>query len=65
MTITSTLLKACLIAALHSSSGDSSAHPVIKLVATNLIANGRVIEGSHLLCLIGKTQDACRYLAKR
>ncbi|CAG2111089.1 unnamed protein product [Medioppia subpectinata] len=53
-------LKACLITSLQSN--DSSAHPVIKLVATNLIANGRVGDGSQLLCLIGKTQDACRYL---
>ena len=55
-------LKACLIAALQSNSEDSSAHPVVKLVATNMIASGRVGEGSQLLCLIGKTQDACRYL---
>ncbi|CAG2173654.1 unnamed protein product, partial [Oppiella nova] len=53
-------LKACLIASLQSN--DSAAHPVIKLVATNLIANGKVGDGSQLLCLIGKTQDACRYL---
>ncbi len=55
-------LKACLIASLQSRSEDSAAYPVVKLVATNLIANGMIDEGSQLLCLIGKAQDACRYL---
>jgi hypothetical protein len=34
----------------------------MKLVATNLIANGRLAEGVQLLCLIDKGLDACRYL---
>jgi WD40 repeat protein len=55
-------LKACLIASLQSRREDSTAYPVVKLVATNLIANGMIDEGSQLLCLIGKAQDACRYL---
>ena len=55
-------LRACLVAALHSEEHNSSAQPVVKLVATNLIANGRVAEGSQLLCLINKTQDASRYM---
>lgn len=55
-------LRACLVAALHSEGHNSTAQPVVKLVATNLIANGKVDEGSQLLCLINKAQDACRYL---
>lgn len=63
-------LKACLIAALnsarsdvtHSDSDDTSPQPVVKLVATSLIASGMVEEGVQLLYLIGKVQDACRYL---
>lgn len=34
----------------------------LKLVATNFIANGSIDEGVGLLCLSGKTSDACRYL---
>lgn len=34
----------------------------MKLIATNLIAHGKVDEGVQLLCLIGKSLDACRYL---
>ena len=34
----------------------------MKLVATNLIASGRLAEGVQLLCLIDKGLDACRYL---
>lgn len=36
--------------------------PVIKLVATNLIANGHIGEGAELLNFISKTADSCRYL---
>lgn len=39
-----------------------AAQSTIKLVATNLIANGNISEGVQLLCLIGKGLDACRYL---
>lgn len=52
-------LRSCLIASMHSS-GDSQS--TIKLVATNLIANGKLLEGVQLLCLIDKVLDACRYL---
>lgn len=34
----------------------------MKLIATNMIANGNIDEGVQLLCLIGKSVDACRYL---
>ena len=34
----------------------------IKLISTNLIANGKLNDGIQLLCLIGLVQDACRYL---
>ena len=33
-----------------------------KLVATNLIAEGKLWEGVQLLCLIGKVTEACQYL---
>lgn len=36
--------------------------PVVKLVATSLIANGHILEGVELLNVIGKNGDACRYL---
>lgn len=36
--------------------------PVVKLVATSLIANGHITEGAELLTIISKTSDACRYL---
>ncbi|XP_018646913.1 hypothetical protein Smp_137210 [Schistosoma mansoni] len=35
---------------------------VLKLVATNLLSNGRINDGIGLLCLIGLQADACRYL---
>ncbi|XP_064605109.1 WD repeat-containing protein 11-like [Liolophura sinensis] len=52
-------LLACLVASIRSSGASQS---TIKLVATNLIANGRLSEGVQLLCLIDKGLDACRYL---
>lgn len=52
-------LRACLVASIRSSGASQS---TIKLVATNLIANGRLSEGVQLLCLIDKGLDACRYL---
>ncbi|XP_036121101.1 WD repeat-containing protein 11 isoform X1 [Molossus molossus] len=52
-------LKACL-ATTAPSSGPSQS--TIKLVATNMIANGKLAEGVQLLCLIDKAADACRYL---
>lgn len=52
-------LRACLIATIQSSGASQS---VIKLVATNLIASGRIPEGVQLLCLIDKALDGCRYL---
>lgn len=51
--------RACLVATIQST---GAAQSTIKLVATNLIANGSVWEGVQLLCLIGKGLDACRYL---
>lgn len=57
-------LKACLISLLLQSEKNSTnlSHPVIKLVATNLIANESTDEGIQLLFIIGKIIDACRYL---
>lgn len=52
-------LRACLVASIRSSGASQS---TIKLVATNLIANGKLSEGIQLLCLIDKGLDACRYL---
>ncbi|PSN34557.1 WD repeat-containing protein 11 [Blattella germanica] len=52
-------IKACLVATIQST---GAAQSTIKLVATNLIANGNIWEGVQLLCLIGKGLDACRYL---
>nr|CAD7396669.1 unnamed protein product [Timema poppensis] len=51
--------RACLVATIQST---GAAQSTIKLVATNLIANGNIWEGVQLLCLIGKGLDACRYL---
>ena len=34
----------------------------VKLVATSMIAAGKVSEGCQLLCLINKALDACRYM---
>ncbi|KAF4521502.1 hypothetical protein B566_EDAN001802 [Ephemera danica] len=53
-------IKACLVATIQST---GAAQSTIKLVATNLIANGNIWEGVQLLCLIGKGLDACRYLS--
>ncbi|KAM8852868.1 WD repeat-containing protein 11 isoform 1-T1 [Synchiropus picturatus] len=52
-------LKACLVTTITSSGPSQS---TIKLVATNMIANGKLEEGVQLLCLIDKAADACRYL---
>ena len=51
--------RACLVASIRSSGASQS---TIKLVATNLIANGKLSEGVQQLCLIDKGLDACRYL---
>ncbi|XP_033632855.1 WD repeat-containing protein 11-like isoform X3 [Asterias rubens] len=50
---------ACLVATVKSTGASQS---TIKLVATSLIANGKLSEGVQLLCLINKGIDACRYL---
>lgn len=42
--------------------GTNVVAPVVKLVATSLIANGHTLEGVELLNFICKTADACRYL---
>ena len=57
-------LKACLVSLLVQNERNKNiiSHPVIKLVATNLIANENVDEGVQLLFIIGKLLDACRYL---
>ena len=34
----------------------------LQLVATNMIAEGRIWDGVQLLCLIDKVHDACKYL---
>eukprot|EP00118_Oscarella_pearsei_P009065 m.49863 g.49863 ORF g.49863 m.49863 type:complete len:1222 (+) comp34038_c1_seq1:279-3944(+) len=52
-------LRACLVATIRSSGVSQS---TIKLVATNLIANGKLSEGVQLLSLIDKGLDASRYL---
>jgi len=52
-------LRACLIATVKTTSNSQS---TIKLVATNLIACGKLKEGVELLCLVDKGTDACRYL---
>uniref|UniRef100_A0A1I8F043 Uncharacterized protein n=1 Tax=Wuchereria bancrofti TaxID=6293 RepID=A0A1I8F043_WUCBA len=56
-------LRACLLASDVSSKGAQS---IIKLVATNLIANecmtDRIADGVQMLFLIGHGDDACRYL---
>ncbi|EJW78999.1 hypothetical protein WUBG_10093 [Wuchereria bancrofti] len=52
-------LRACLLASDVSSKGAQS---IIKLVATNLIANECMTDGVQMLFLIGHGDDACRYL---
>ncbi|CAB4069408.1 unnamed protein product [Lepeophtheirus salmonis] len=54
-------LKACLVLSLKDSFSTST-QSTIKLVATNLISEGKIWEGVNLLCLIGKIFDACKYL---
>ena len=51
-----------MIASFKNINLDSDAKTSIKLIATNLIANGKVSEGVEILCLIGLVLDACRYL---
>ena len=56
-------IKACLISSMRQQpSTEISKNTVTKLVATNLIANGKVDEGVQLLCSIELCADACRYL---
>ncbi|PAA65451.1 hypothetical protein BOX15_Mlig015787g1, partial [Macrostomum lignano] len=50
---------ACLLA---NQPASPNAQSTVKLVATSLMANGRVSEGAQLLCLIDRKLDACRYL---
>lgn len=54
-------LKACLVASTAVSEKDTP-HSTTKLVATNLIAEGKLWEGVQLLCMIDKVPDACKYL---
>lgn len=54
-------LKSCLIATLQDNK--ESAQSNVKLIATNLIANDKLLEGVEILCMLGKHLDACRYLA--
>lgn len=55
-------IKACLISTMQKQSNETSKNTVTKLVATNLIANGKVDEGVQLLCTIDLCAEACRYL---
>ena len=55
-------IKACLISSMQKQSNETSKNTVTKLVATNLIANGKVDEGVQLLCTIDLCTEACRYL---
>ena len=54
-------LKACLVATTAVAERDTP-HSTTKLVATNLIAEGKLWQGVQLLCLINKVSDACKYL---
>lgn len=56
-------IKACLISSMQKqTNNETSQNTVTKLVATNLIANGKVDEGVQLLCIIDLCAEACRYL---
>ncbi|CAF0830559.1 unnamed protein product [Adineta ricciae] len=55
-------IKACLISTMQKQPNETSKNTVTKLVATNLIANGKVNEGVQLLCTIDLCVEACRYL---
>jgi WD repeat-containing protein 11 len=55
-------VKACLISSMQKQTDETSKNTVTKLVATNLIANGKVDEGVQLLCTINLCAEACRYL---
>ena len=52
-------LLACLV---QTTSSDLQTDSIIKMVATNFVAEGRVWEGVLLLILIGKVKDAVSYL---
>lgn len=54
-------LRACLVASTSVSEKDTP-HSTTKLVATNLIAEGKLWQGVQLLCMIDKVPDACKYL---
>ena len=53
-------LRACLVSSCASAANHNNT--TIKLVATNMIAEGKLWEGVELLCLIDKVYDACNYL---
>ena len=55
-------LLACLLQATHHMPCKEAIEPTMKLVATRLVAEGRVWEGVQLLVLAGKPGDACNYL---
>jgi WD repeat-containing protein 11 len=50
------------VASLKNCDSESNTQSSVKLVATNLIANGKLEEGIELLCMVGFVLDACRYL---
>lgn len=61
-TYTLNSIKACLISSMQKQPTEIAKNTVTKLVATNLIANGKVDEGVQLLCTIDLCTEACRYL---
>lgn len=52
-------LRACLLACERST---PNAQSILKLVATHLLIGSKLTEGIELMCLMGKTLDACKYL---
>ena len=54
-------LRACLVSSCNITNGNLN-NTTIKLVATNMIAEGKLWEGVELLCMTDKVYDACKYL---
>lgn len=54
-------LRACLVSSCQGAVSNPN-NTTIKLVATNMIAEGKLWEGVELLCLTDKVYDACKYL---
>ncbi|KAJ0615470.1 putative WD repeat-containing protein [Helianthus annuus] len=55
-------LNALRVVALSSAVSRSLNELAVKVVAANMVRTGRSLSGTHLLCAVGRYQDACSHV---